>query len=212
MRKKKADKGGDEVWTNRWSGEPKGFANPSRLPPPVNIGSSSTRHPIISPDALTLLATSTRKGSQSGDIWMFTRPAIDQPFSTVERLAEPVNTSDWDMPSFVSNDRLFVIAGSQHGSDMGSKKDAVREYRYFTRAKASDPFGPGRPLGSSLLENKTVDSNGSFRLGDGGRAPISTADRSLAEPASTTSGSLAACRRSCLLRAKEPASISINCK
>ena len=53
--KKLTDKTGDEVWLNRWSGEKNRFTDPSRLPVPVNLD-GTTKHPIVSPDGLTLLS------------------------------------------------------------------------------------------------------------------------------------------------------------
>ncbi len=97
----------------------------------------------MSADGLTLLANSSRSVSEVADIWMFTRKAVDQPFTTVERLATPVSTSEWDMPHYISNDRCFVIASTQAGN--GST--LIRNVRYFTRRKATEAFGPGIPLG-----------------------------------------------------------------
>jgi formylglycine-generating enzyme required for sulfatase activity/serine/threonine protein kinase len=152
-----------QLWLSERAHRQAAFPEPRLAPPLVN--SHDTNHPALSGDGLTLLVTSTRPGSSYADIWMFTRPARDQPFDTVEQLPEPVNTPGWDMPTFISNDRLLIISMSQNPTPQGNRRTVA----YFTRASESEPFEPGRPLGIPLGSFEGVESNGAFRLsGDGG--------------------------------------------
>ncbi|MBX3452402.1 MAG: protein kinase [Planctomycetaceae bacterium] len=136
----------------------KPFSAPALLPSPVN--ENSAMHPVQSSDGLTLLVTSTRPGSRNGDIWMFTRPALDRPFETVENLPFPANTPDWDMPAYISNDRLVLLTMSQ-GKDF-------RRIFLVTRVSVGAPFGPAVPLDMPLGPATDSTGNGAFTLsGDG---------------------------------------------
>jgi formylglycine-generating enzyme required for sulfatase activity len=137
------------------------FGEPALLDPPVNNGDHAA-HPMLSADGLTLLITSTRPGSQSADVWVFTRDARDRPFDNELRLPEPINTPDWDMPAYISNDRTMLIASTQQRSH--------RTFRYFTRADANVPFGPAQPLDLPLGSAAGVGTNGGYRLSGDGRA------------------------------------------
>jgi serine/threonine protein kinase len=137
-------------------------------PPPVN-GKDWMIHPVLSGDGATLLACTDRNDGQWADIWMFTRTKLEAPFTTSERLPAPVNTPDWDIPFLISNDRCFVITGSQRqktdGEPLAKKKPFVRTIRYFTRSNPTEPFGPGHPLSIHLGKLDTSDTNGGFKLG-----------------------------------------------
>ncbi|HWA98695.1 MAG TPA: protein kinase, partial [Pirellulales bacterium] len=164
------DKKDAEFWLTTRLDKNAQFEAPVRGTAPLN-DEGGFLHPALSPDGLTLLANSRRKQSQTGDIWMFTRAKIDQPFTTDERLAAPVSTPDWDMPYFISNDRLFVIASSQKDSEESTgKKTTTRQVRYFTRSQATEPFGPGLPLGIPLGDAEGSAHNSGFRLSADGRA------------------------------------------
>ena len=141
------------------------FPSPKLASALIN-GDHSTLHPIFSADGLSLLVTTNRNGTRRADVWSFTRSALDQPFISGESLGDVVNTPDWDMPYFISNDRCFLIASNQ-------KRVAgqeLRYVRYFTRAKSSEPFQPGRALGIPLGQAEDSDKNADFQLSGDGRA------------------------------------------
>ncbi|MBS0211451.1 MAG: NPCBM/NEW2 domain-containing protein [Planctomycetes bacterium] len=155
-----------DLWQCHWDAKQQAFINPTPLPAPVNLPGHGTKHPALSPDGLTLLCTSARPGSQSGDVWMFSRSALDKPFATAGRWGEPISSPDWDMPYYVSNDRCFVIVSRQYDAAGRS----IRDTSYFTRAKAPDPFGPGQSIGIPMGGGERDPSNGAFKLADQGRA------------------------------------------
>ncbi len=139
---------------------------PPKLASALINGDRSTLRPIFSPDGLSLLAATNRTGTRSADVWSFTRSTLDQPFTAVESLGDEVNTPDWDMPFYISNDRCFLIASNQ-------KRVAGQErryVRYFTRANTSKPFQPGRPLGIPLGQSEDSDNNSDFQISGDGRA------------------------------------------
>ena len=159
------ERGRREVWFADRADRQSAFSDGAVAPEPVNDNMAA--HPVLSPDGLTLLIASTRPGSTSSDVWMFTRSALDQPFANQSRLPEPVNSPEWDMPAFITNDRLLVIV-------MRQGKDSNGEYRkvsYFVRGSADEPFGPGKPLGIPLGTAADSTGNAAFYLSpDGQRA------------------------------------------
>ncbi|MBL8850398.1 MAG: serine/threonine protein kinase [Planctomycetaceae bacterium] len=156
---KLSDTGEETLWMSARANIADAFSEPVKLPAPVN-GKGPTLHPVLSPDGLTLLACSSRPGSESGDVWMFTRTSREAPFRTFKRLFEPVNTSDWDMPAAITNDRKFLIASIQR-SEAGR---LTRVYRFFTRESANVPFGPGQAVDLPLGVAADLDSNGGYRV------------------------------------------------
>jgi hypothetical protein len=128
---------GEDIWMSSRKSVDEPFGEPVRLPEPVN-SKGSERHPVFSSDGLTLLITSTRPGSASGDIWMFRRESRDQPFGDPVQLPEPVNTPDWDIPVWVSNDGRVLCTRTQKGQVAMSK--------LFVRRSREAPFGPALSL------------------------------------------------------------------
>ncbi|MDX1946189.1 MAG: protein kinase [Pirellulaceae bacterium] len=160
------DRGGGkrEIWLASRKTPDQPFSTPQVAPPPINDDFQNDRA-VLSADGLTLLTLSTRDPSAKAEIWLYTRPAIDQPFGTSERLGSPPNTPGWDMPYFISNDRCFLIASSQGADHQGPD----RFVRYYQRAVATAPFGPGTeldiPLGTAARA-----ANSGFRLAASGRS------------------------------------------
>ncbi|MBL8826530.1 MAG: protein kinase, partial [Planctomycetaceae bacterium] len=167
---RKSSNGESEFWLSSRPNAAAAFGEPVRATEPVNVnGKVHQSQPVLSPDGLTLLLCSARQPSQRADIWMFTRTAIAEQFTTAERLAEPISTPAWDMPYFISNDRCFMIASSQRVQ--GTADDTERRrVRYFTRSKPTDPFEPGLPLDMPLGAQQENVSNDGFRLTGDGRA------------------------------------------
>ncbi len=162
----KSQKNADEVWVAARPTPFAPFGSPKYAKVDVNGVEAASRHPLLSADGLTLLACSTHRGSRQADIRMLTRKTLDEEWGASEALPGEVNTADWDMPFYISNDRKFLIAASQRGS--GSSP--VREVRFFTRNNAQEPFGTGQPLGIPLGDAETHDSNSGFRLSGDGRS------------------------------------------
>ena len=154
-----------KVWLSSRPSLEQPFTAPVLAPPPLN-GPGGATSPALSPDGLTLAITSDRAPGGRGDLWIFRRVAIDQPFGDGEHLAAPVSTPDWDMAYYISNDRCFLVASSQRGSGGNTK----RILRYFTRALESDPFAQGVEINLPLGTATQSDKNGDFRLSSNGLA------------------------------------------
>ena len=119
----------------------------------------SEGHAVFSPDGLTMLTT-------TGDVNMWTRSALGAPFTGPQRLPEPVSTSEWDMPAFITSDQRLIIVMHQTGS--GPR--ATRRVVYHTRADRNLPFDAARPLDVPLGPAADLDTNGGFRLSGDGRS------------------------------------------
>ena len=118
----------------------------------------SESHPVISSDGLTMVTCSTRAQGGFGDLWMFARNSLDEPFGSAEHLGPTVNTAHWDMPYYVSNDRRFLIASLQYVTD---QNQTIREFRWHQRASLDAEFSAGvsLELPKSLFENSSMTSN-----------------------------------------------------
>ncbi len=92
------------------------FAEPTNLGEIVNSPQDDTE-PILSVDGLTLIFASNRPGGSGGDdLWMATRPDIDQPFPQPVNLGEQVNSSrDDTAPTLSSDGRRLIFASNRSG-------------------------------------------------------------------------------------------------
>jgi serine/threonine protein kinase len=152
-----------ELWMSLRPDRGSNFPSPERLPALINTGFMA--HPVQSPDGLTLLATAVR-GDNNGQIWMFTRPAIDQPFDHGELWPSPVSTPAWDMPSYISSDRLLLITLSQ-ANQPGT---TTRRPLLFTRSRSDEAFGEPQYLDIPLGKAADSTRNGRFTLSGDGRS------------------------------------------
>lgn len=110
---KREGSAGEDLWMSSRKSINEPFGEPARMPEPSNSGATE-RHPVLSADGLTLLLTSTRnRGRTGGNIWMTRRESRDQPFGDVTRLPEPVNTENWDIPVWISNDGRVLCTRTQ---------------------------------------------------------------------------------------------------
>jgi tRNA A-37 threonylcarbamoyl transferase component Bud32 len=118
------------------------------------------RHSALSADGLTLLAA-----AGGGDVFMWTRPALGRPFEDAQRVPSPVSSREWDMPTYVSNDRLLMIVMGQ----IGEGKEVWRQARYFWRADVRSPFAAGKHLPVPLGAADGNSSNSTFLLSQDGQ-------------------------------------------
>ena len=92
------------------------FDTPTNLGDTVNSPQDDTE-PVLSVDGLTLFFASNRPGGFGGDdLWMATRPDIDQPFSQPVNLGARVNSSrDDTAPTLSSDGRRLIFASNRNG-------------------------------------------------------------------------------------------------
>ncbi|MBL9094370.1 MAG: serine/threonine-protein kinase, partial [Planctomycetaceae bacterium] len=145
-----------EVW---WSERRSPADQFPELRPLTSDGRPSGAHAMLSPDGLTLLTT-------TGDVNLWTRSAPGAPFTGPQRLPEPINTSQWDMPGSITADQRLLIVMNQTGS--GPR--ATRRVVYHTRADRNLPFDAARPLDVPLGPAADLDTTGGFRLSGDGRS------------------------------------------
>jgi formylglycine-generating enzyme required for sulfatase activity/tRNA A-37 threonylcarbamoyl transferase component Bud32 len=120
----------------------------------------SAGHPAISADGLTLLAA-----AGGGEVYMWTRPSLGRPFEDAQRVPSPVSGREWDMPAYVSNDRLLMIVMGQ----IGEGAEQWRQARYFWRADVNSSFAAGKPLPVPLGAANGNSGNTSFLLSQDGQ-------------------------------------------
>ena len=115
------------------------------LPPPVNseFGDSG---PCISADRLSLYFASDRPGTYgSYDIWVTTRPALNDPWAAPINLGPTVNSGAYDNHPSISADGLSLYFDSYRPDGYGSADLYVT-----VRTTTSDPWGPPVNLGPTI--------------------------------------------------------------
>jgi len=92
---------------------------------PVNLGSTVNSSfndgaPCISPDGRALFFASKRTGEYEAiDIWVTTRPTIDDDWTTPVNVGPTVNTSAWDVPASISADGSTLFFWSNRPGGVG---------------------------------------------------------------------------------------------
>jgi hypothetical protein len=112
-----------------------------KLEPPLNTGGPDS-NPEISADGLVLLFDSDRAGtSGERDIWMVSRPSIDDHWGSPVNLGAPVNGPGFDGRPAVSGDNLILVFDRSH--------DRTNESTLLMSVRASkdEPFGTPQDLG-----------------------------------------------------------------
>ena len=187
------------------------FDTPTNLGDTVNSPQDDTE-PVLSADGLTLIFASNRPGGFGGDdLWMATRPDIDQPFSQPVNLGERVNSSRDDTAATLSSDgRRLIFASNRSGgrgdfdlwissrtttdgdfrSPVNLSSVVNSPYRDSEPALSNDArqlfFHSNRPGGESQLwmssrANESEDFGRPVNLGDGFRIRQSQHSPALAD-------------------------------
>jgi hypothetical protein len=133
---------------------------------PVNLGatvnsSSGDYTPSLSTDGLELYFSSDRSGGfGSWDLWVTTRPTVDDNWDTPINLGPTLNTSGEDNWPGISPDGLLLFFGSNRSGGSGSW-----DLYMARRATTKDPWGP--PMNLGPMVNSTTWETGTKVSPDG---------------------------------------------
>jgi hypothetical protein len=133
---------------------------------PVNLGatvnsSSGDYTPSLSTDGLELYFSSDRSGGfGSWDLWVTTRPTVDDNWDTPINLGPTLNTSGEDNWPGISPDGLLLFFGSNRSGGSGSW-----DLYMARRATTKDPWGP--PMNLGPVVNSTTWETGTKVSPDG---------------------------------------------
>ena len=154
--------GGWDIWvaTRETISDP--WDEPVNLGPVVN-SSYYEGSPFITADGLTLYFSSGwndshRPGGLSADMWMTTRPALDEPWGEPVNVGQPVNHEGGDYHASVSANGLvlFFSSGSTNSPRLGGvgSFDLWLARRVTTQSPWGEPVNLGRTV-NSLAEDAT---------------------------------------------------------
>lgn len=127
--------------------------------------------PFIGPDDKTFFIASNRPGgSGSLDIWMSTRPSVDEPWGEPVNVGAPVNSSSDDFcPTIARDMHTFYFASRRQvgveGLDWCGGSDL-----YVTRRRDDGVFEPPHNLGCDV--NSSADEFGPFPIEERGSGPV----------------------------------------
>ena len=127
--------GGYDIWVTRRATTDDPWGTPVNLGSTVNGSADDAGR--ISADGLTFYLSSNRPGGYGDwDNWVTTRPTTSDPWGAPLNLGPPVNTSDWDVATYISSDGLTLFFCSNRPGGQGN-----RDVWVTSRATISDPWG-----------------------------------------------------------------------
>ncbi|AKF09001.1 PD40 domain-containing protein [Sandaracinus amylolyticus] len=138
-----------------WSATPGGgttFVAPDSLGDLSANGSETDVE--LSRDGLTAFVASWRGGGESSNLWIATRPALDEPFEPLERIDE-LNTTYAESSMTISPDGLELVFASDRPGGAGGLDLWIAR-----RPSVHAPFG--EPLNLTALNSTSDDSKPSF--------------------------------------------------
>jgi hypothetical protein len=152
--------GGHDIWMSTRAGGDAPWGTPVNPGPPINTSSHEVS-PSISRDGLTLVFASNRAGGYGDyDLWMCTRPTLQDPWDLPVNLGPAVNTGSADECGTLSADGLVLFFESNRAGGLGGYDI------YMTRRESlSDPWEP--PVNGGPAVNARGDSTPGAISADG---------------------------------------------
>ena len=148
--------GGNDIWMS---------TRPSRAAPwgtPVNVGApinspANDQAPCLSRDGLTLIFASNRAGGDgSNDLWMCTRPTVQDPWDPAVNLGPNVNSGSDDDAPLLSADGLALFFCSDRAGGFGSY-----DVWMTTRKNTTALWGPAVNVGP-VVNTGAAEAPGGF--------------------------------------------------
>jgi hypothetical protein len=149
--------GGGDIWMTTRVSRSDPWTAPVNLGLPVN-SAVLDMSPTVSADGLTLAFTCRDRvgGYGSWDIWMATRPSVQDPWGPPMNLGPAVNSGDWDGESGLSADGRALVFGSGRPGLVGGY-----DLWISTRRTPADPWTAGVSLGPAV-NSSSSDGTGRF--------------------------------------------------
>ncbi|MDP7018960.1 MAG: protein kinase [Pirellulaceae bacterium] len=152
--------GEGDLWISTRQSRDEPFGSPENLGAIVN-SSENESGPCLPSDGLTLLFASDRPGGFGGsDIWMSTRPSIDESWSEAVNLGPVINGVESEGSPDVSADGLALVFESRREVSHG-----VGDLWMSTRTSIDEPWGEPVNLGAEV-NTPTWDAGPEFAIND----------------------------------------------
>ncbi len=152
--------GGHDIWMSTRAGRDAPWGTPVNPGAAINTSSNEVS-PSISRDGLTLVFASNRAGGYGDyDLWMCTRPTMQDPWGSPVNLGPTINSGSADECGNLSADGLVLFFESNRAGGLGGY-DVL-----MTRRKSlSDPWEP--PVNAGPAVNSRGDSTPGVVSADG---------------------------------------------
>jgi len=149
--------GGGDIWMTTRARRDEPWTTPVNLGAPVN-STNLDMSPTVSADGLTLVFNSSNRagGLGSWDVWMSTRPDVQDAWSQPVNLGPAVNSGNWDGESGLSGDGRALIFGSGRTGLVGGV-----DLWFSTRKTPADAWTNGVSFGP-VVNSVRDDGTGRF--------------------------------------------------
>ncbi len=135
----------DDLWVVTRSSKEESWSSPTNLGPRVN-GPSMDYFPSISADGLSIYFLSNRgDGLGGGDLWVATRPSVDDAWNGSTNMGAPINSSRGEASPHISHDELTLLFASDRPGGYGNYDIYIS-----TRASTDSPWSDAVNLGPSI--------------------------------------------------------------
>lgn len=149
--------GGGDIWMTTRTSRDEPWTTPVNLGAPVN-STNLDMSPTVSADGLTLVFNSNNRagGLGSWDLWMSTRPGLQDAWGQPVNLGSAVNSGNWEGESGLSADGRALIFGSGRTGLVGGV-----DLWFSARKTPADPWTNGVSLGP-VVNSVRDDGTGRF--------------------------------------------------
>ncbi len=135
--------GNGDLWVTTRATKDDNWGTPVNLGPTVN-SASVDQAPYISPDGLSLLFASDRAGGAGSiDLWVTTRPTVNDDWGPPVNLGPTVNSASSDEGTSISSDGLTLFFGSNRSG--GENWDIWMTKRPSRSTPWEPPLNPASP-------------------------------------------------------------------
>ncbi len=166
--------GGGDIWISTRTSTSDLWGAAENLGPIINSAANEAA-PCLSNDGLTFLFRSTRSGGfGSADIWLTTRPTMDDPWGMPMNLGPTINGPAWDCGVHLSADGLYLFFHSSRSGGL-TNFDLYLSTRKTREDEWSTPVNLGETINTpnnDFCPSLSADNRWLYFCGDTFGGPV----------------------------------------